>query len=414
MTAISGTVNNLCLDISKLIAEYSLGWIKLCPDCVIGEVLIIPSFIMDVDYNKKVEMKLKCSDDHCTHNCYIHICDECPFIPGKVLSDYFSIGWWLYAEPMSQTKYIEQPMNASCRTCVKFDGKSEELCIQCTYLCSGCGNRYCNSRHLAYHCNDCDRNLCEHCFVWMMNYPRDEAYQANIIISKRNHCIKQQTLKSCINCFYKLDTIDYVSNNNITTNFKDNYQFYKDVEALKNVSILSDTIYICVLIAEYSYCGVFTPCQTDGCESFINAMYSECNYFVTSSFNCDGEHHTNHIHFCDICKYKYWVNNIPSYYTYQYSNNIPSNNYTYPVSLSLHPSANWTSSVYDSRRPNICNSHMLDSGRIVKVCSDCSWKCNECDEIFCVSGHFYRKCPQCNLKICFDCRVSHLSKHYNE
>ena len=413
MTAISQSVHSLCFDISKLISEYSLGWIQLCPHCVSGEILIMPSFIFDVDHNDKVDLELKCSESDCIYDSYIHLCDECPFIVGKALDDYFSIGWWLYSEPMSATKHIDEPMNASCRLCVDLHCKSEELCEQCTYLCSGCGNRYCRKGHLAYNCNGCGRNLCEYCSSWMLDYPQDRLYQ-EMNISKENNV---KTLKSCINCFYKLDVISYYTNLNYMTNFKDRYHFYEHVESLKNLSSLNTDI--CVIIAQYS-AGLSLPCQHDECGSYFQAMYLDFNYFITPVFQCDNNH-VNYIHYCDICKYQYWISSIASYHTYY--QNCDNSLVNHPISFSHHPSENWSSSAYDSRRPNICKSHMLDCLQIVKMCSDCRFQCVECDGIFCVSGHHeykcdicskrycwndwktnVRKCLQCNKNACIDCR----------
>ena len=403
LKAITQSIDTLCLDIAKEIAEYSLGWIKLCPTCIKGEVLIIPSFISDVDHcdSYQDEIDLQCSDTKCTQNCYIHLCDECPLIPGKPLNDYFSIGWWLHSESMSDTKYIEQPMNSSCRICVDLYGVSKELCVECTYLCSGCGNKYCTSAHLDYHCIHCNRNLCQYCFSWMINHPKDASYQAINIIEEDSVIINSKTLKSCINCFYKLDVIHFANINHIS-NFKDRYQFYVHVQSLMTLPI-SLGINTCSIIAQYSV-GLLLLCQQDGCDAYFHAMYSDLNYFITPSFHCDANDHENYVHYCDLCKCQYWVNTIPSYYTYQNSDN------RLPISLvGDHPYQNWTSSVYDSRRPNICKSHM-EGKQIFKLCHDCSFKCNGCDGVFCVSGHMYFQCDTCSKKYCCQDWRFHMTK----
>jgi len=393
--------------IVKNITEYALGWIKPCPSCVPGEILILASSFEDTWES------LKCIK--CNTSCFVHCCDECHDLDWnfeqnirenfywyhnyiyKSLMIYHQFPWshndsWWISDKLqtevnelptindkicTQCIYEEQyPLENCCNgdLAVPHPEDYVELCDSCTFVCFCCNNRFCKREHLANNnndCNECNAKYCQYCQAWA-----NQAIEKYLLLE-----FDDNAESNCINCFCRINLKIDIANLNYGL---------KDVihsKLLQKVLFKSKyNLPHLVIDKIVKYCNAFvSKCADENCnDGHIVISYQDIGYFNTGTdlYFCNSVHsHRNYIHFCYICKNTYWINTIPSY--------------LYFSILDLN---------FEQMKQNVCH-YCIDpetSGcqRILKkLCNDCSFECGECQRLLCID-HFGRHCLLCDTNYC--------------
>ena len=361
-----------CFDIAKTISEYALGWIKICPECKIGEILIIPSRLWKVYDSNSVSGQL-ISPIICCNCCiqlFIHKCDTCSIsFPMHSFSGSPSDSchsWWLYPKSCIDTKYVPLPESHTCKDCIKevhpemltlygSNIQCEELCDRCIFECALCNNIYCKKKHLGYYCFQCELYYCYMC---------------------QDYCLL--TVKhACINCFRNLQkyTLYY-------PNLQDRLIFDNYFGLLFNNNNIEQLLLSLFIPLNVLHCvarfidGVIIDCSCcrDGIgQIFASGVYNYRKY-IDQKFKCNFGH-INYVHYCDNpkCGDKFIVNSISclKYIAYE----TPA----------------WMGSVSESDveiiRENICHICYIVDDKVITLCNDakCSSTCNECGATVCKS-----------------------------
>ena len=423
---------NIPSEISQNIGEYALGWIKPCPGFEStygcneneifsfdnrGDILILPSSFKDA--TKSLEHCPVCQT-----LTYIHICDNCypsttfppsdvvQFMTSKKRFAYSNMNywydnpqpfldsvsnvdcWWINSKAMYMTKGSSEPIYA-CIACQRFEWKntlkSTELCDNCSFICIGCSLRYCNKRHCAYSCDTCCKSYCKSCRSWSIGAFKSLHWWLGI-----------ESIAPCLNCFCALD--EYFSIQQCV-HFKDRFTFYHLMQIIKKSGIIQ-TIglsefnndnnnnknknknkknhNIIELIAEYGN-GSITRCRHDGCDGEISILFEQINgHFVTHSVKCNSVVCGKRcfIHHCDICENNYWINKIEWYDDYADADEDLEYDEIDPVV-----------------KQNICGHCWYHKSEIVKVCEECSFFCEECENTLCIT-HLSEECIRCGGQYC--------------
>ena len=391
-------------DIAKNIAEYSLGWIKLCPACEETELLITPSRLIDVCFDGQNESKsIQCPA--CLSNIYIDICDNHALHDRNAMINHSYCNWWIYWAHRDEIHWLPLPETSICKACLMecmnickinkwYDSfpPFKSLCNECTYSCCLCENLFCNNKHIGYQCNECNLIYCQMC---------------------HEYCLSRIN-KSCINCFYHLQK--YVSH---YPNLQDRLIFnnyfrslFDDHKSDFNLIIPSNIIHFIVAFIN----GDIINCCKPNCIEDVILLPQIKNYFHEHSPYNDqiikcGDGHRNCLHMCDFCSVVCITNDISNlYYAFidRYTTNYPDDSGYYAVDI-----------------PNIriCSVCWDQSGTIFKVCSNCEINCHLCESLMCPlhysalcqsCGNIYcvshweewnqQKCQLCNETVCWECQ----------
>lgn len=371
-------------EIIQLITEYSIGWIKLC-ECGNGEVLIIPSSF------ENPEIPLKFS--HCKCKLFIHFCDNCDKGKNNVIWIYMKMhfkfpwrthynSWWIYHKPISETHGTKEPRNNACIECFEDDEHwydRSELCLKCTFKCSGCGNTFCRQNHINYLCSDCNTYYCRLCKIW-----NDETIHTKFWwLSMSN--------KACINCIFNLNSYcAYYSN------LKDRYRFYTKITALQKTQLVINNnipTKIIHLIGQYANGFIIKCTANNKCVGTISFLVEDITYFIEQQFQCQFGH-INYIHHCDLCKFQFWFSSVSKiqYLSVHHQSHI-SNYYSHYGDI--HVNSKQQLMIQQS----ICSECIDSLSTLTKLCENCSFQCYRCDRVLC-NKHFGTECILCGAIYC--------------
>ena len=378
-------------DIIQNIVEYAVGWIKQCPECMIGEILILPSSFKDI------EIGIKCC--YCNAKLYIHLCDECHqqfhVLPNFIwfymktenkFPYHLKNSWWIYHKPLSETYGKHEPHDNTCIECINqnpaFWYDWNKLCVQCKFKCSACGNTFCKANHIGQQCSHCSTIFCVSCKYW-----HDETIVqiSNVLVITQNTCINC----ICNNLINKFDAVTKYSN------LKDKLMHCILFKSLQSTNIIKKgkiSPRIVGLISEFAN-GCTTYCHHENCiNGTINVLFEQKSYFSRVAIECDFAH-LNHIHHCDLCKFNYWYNSIsPSQYlSVHHSSHIAKYYSNYDIAV------NTKQKIIIEK--HICSYCLTNNSRLIKLCDECSFKCDDCDSILC-NNHLASECILCNGKFC--------------
>ena len=376
---IKNNSSDMCFDIAKTISEYALGWIKVCPTCDDGEILIIPSRLWYA-FQPYPEFTSPIICQNCTTQLYIHKCNSCSISPILWVNGYSSESWWLYHESITDTKYVPLPESNTCKDCVKdlhpdmltlyrMNLQCEELCSKCVFECGLCNNQFCKRKHLGYYCFVCDLCYCSTC----------------------QHYFSSNVSSPCINCFRDLQK--YAS---YYPNLQDRLLFDNYLGILVNHDEFLSTLYIplnivhCVvsfidgMVMDCSHCtegiGHIFPCEVYNHRKYIDQQF-KCNFG-----------HINYIHYCDNskCSDKFIINSISC------------------LKYIAYATPAWIRSVSKSDieiiRENICHTCYTVDDKVITLCNDakCSSICNECGATSCKEAGHSVCCVLCSEEYCIN------------
>ena len=375
---------NICPNIGKIIAEFALGWIKICPFCEIQEILILPSDLLISASDLSIR---QC--ENCQHRLYIYTCNHV-----KHSNNFPCPNWFLYWKEGNGLTIdgLHFPYQNICKICCRDSwttfGLNEEiirLCSECSYKCCLCNNTFCN-KHRGYYCIGCDLSYCEMC----QYYFESEIEQENDVIN------------SCINCFYNLEK--YVSyypnlqdrlmfNNYFGSLFDDDDDDDNDGYGL-NLIIPSNVIYFIVAFIN----GNIINCCKQDCKQNIPVIPSSMNYFhhhspyIEHIVKCQLGH-KNNLHVCDSCN-KFSVINYVSNIYYLILD----------LFVSYHPpklAVIQTQNMINMHLLGICDVCWSESGKVTKMCHDCHLNCYDCSVLIC-NVHFDLICESCGNIFCIE------------
>ena len=247
-------------DIAKNIAEYSLGWIKLCPACEECELLITPSRLIEVCFDGQNKSKsIKCPA--CLSNIYIDICDNHALHDRNAMINHAYCNWWIYWAHRDDIHWLPLPETCICKACLMecmnickinkwYDSfpRFKSLCNECTYSCCLCQNLFCNNKHIGYQCNECNLIYCQMC---------------------HEYCLSRIN-KSCINCFYHLQKyVSYYPNLQDRLMFNNYFRsLFDDHKSNFNLIIPSNIIHFIVAFIN----GDIINCSTEECVQQISIV----------------------------------------------------------------------------------------------------------------------------------------------
>ena len=376
-----------CFDIAKNISEYALGWIKLCPQCKIGEILIIPSRLWHIfDSSSVLSAKfispIICSN--CYIQLYIHKCGTCSMsFPMRLFNGYSRNSWWLYHETSSDTKYVPLPESNTCKDCIKeihpemltlyrSNIQCEELCGECIFECALCNNTFCKKKHLGYYCFVCQLYYCSMC---------------------QDYCTASVN-NPCINCFRNLQKyalyypnlqnrlifdnyFGLLLNNNNNNNTDDELSMFIPLNVIHCVAEFLDGVII------------DCACCAEGVGQILASGVYNYRKYIDQQFKCNFGH-INYVHYCDHCQDKFIVNSISC------------------LKYIAYETIAWSKSLTEDDiviiRENICHTCYTVDDKVVVLCNDaeCSSICNECSAILCKSRQHSILCILCDEEYCIN------------
>ena len=373
--------------VGKTIAEFALGWIKMCPFCEIEEILILPSDLLMPTWVEEC--------DNCSHRIYIYICDN----RANHCNGYASCNWWLYWKSDTQTG-LKFPYQNVCKICCKnhcsFHQDPElllQICAECSFECSLCKNIFCNNLHIGYYCSICDSIYCEMCQDYSLS----------------------KGINSCINCFYDLQKYALYY-----PNLQDRLLFHHYFKLLFDNNHESLNLFIPSNIIHYIVAfinGNIINCSKQICKQDIP--------IVPPSINCFHEHspyienivkcqsgHRNSIHMCDSCNKLCMVDQ-------------QSNVHYAMLEVMINNCPRLSSSITEIDHMikgfELCEVCWVESGILTKLCHDCHLNCYDCSaricnshfdlicescgNIYCIQHWKTSKCQLCGYNICNECQI---------
>jgi len=384
-----------CAEISKIIAEYSFGIIKLCPKCNDNEILIIQS-----SFNN-LEQGIKCLK--CKTNIYIHTCDNC-----HDFNAYYNPGWWLADKSIKQTQPYPIPESNTCRDCVltlilpqKIHGALDniticpELCSGCKYKCIMCSLTFCLGTHLAFDCMECSSKYCSKCYDYIGECLNCYYYRQSNQMYDTNKYPKLEQRLLYFKYFVYLKKIFNLKNESTIIpakilQFIDGY-IYGDIWNCEHDECINDETNLSQLyLPRYSYDECINDILFSGSK---HRVYNNNMGPVRQIAECD-KHHLNYFHQCAKCHSQDHLDAISPLKYLLYS---PSSQWY----------LNWTTP--DERiqiQYSICHICFTENKmRTSILCLQCASWCPGCRMYIC-NDHII-ECMACkSIRYCINCQTN--------